>query len=69
MCHLQYNVWKQYVKCDIGLHIDCFMMWYLPILKKITAATAAAVTENGPPISEKTNNFRNTKFGTQIAFR
>ena len=39
---------------------------YLSILKKVTVA--AAVTENGPPINEKTNSFRNTKFGTQIAF-
>ena len=43
---------------------------FLSILKKVTAAAAAtaAVTENGPPINEKTNSFRNTKFGTQIAF-
>ena len=40
---------------------------FLSILKKVTAATAA-VTENGPPKNEKTNSFRNTKFGIQIAF-
>ena len=44
---------------------------YLSILKKVTAtaaAAAAAVTENGPLNYEKTNSFRNTKFGIQIAF-
>ena len=39
---------------------------YLSILKKLTSA--AAVTENGPPINAKTNSFKNTKFGIQIAF-
>ena len=34
--------------------------------KKVTAA--AAVTENGPLINEKNYSFKNTKFGTQIAF-
>ena len=34
--------------------------------KKVTAA--AAVTENGPQNYEKTNSFRDTKFGIQIAF-
>ena len=32
------------------------------------AASAADVTENGPPKNEKTNSFRNTKFGIQIVF-
>ena len=41
---------------------------YLSILKKVTAAAAADVTENEPRKNEKTNSFRNTKFGTQIAF-
>ena len=33
--------------------------------KKVTAAT---VTENGLLKNKKTNSFRNTKFGTQIAY-
>ena len=36
--------------------------------KKKGTAAAAAVTENGPLNYEKINSFRNTKFGTQIAF-
>ena len=45
-------------------------MFNLSILKKVSAAAAAAaaVTENGPLKNEKTNSFRNTKFGIQIAF-
>ena len=37
------------------------------IVKKVTAG-AGTVTETGLPINEKTNSFRNTKFGIDIAF-
>ena len=42
-------------------------MVFLSILKKVTAE-AAAVTENGLPLNEKINSFRNTKFGTNYFF-
>ena len=40
----------------------------ISFFKKKKNVTAAAVTENGPWTKEKTNSFRNTKFGIQIAF-
>ena len=51
-----------------------FYQKYVDLLEKISlyskkkVIAAAAVTENGPLNYEKTNSFRNTKFGIQIAF-
>ena len=45
---------------ELNVEIVPFSLFY----KKVTAAAAAAsVTENGPINYEKTNSFRNTKFG------
>ena len=61
---LQQGKIKSYFKCPSERF---FPPLSLCSKKKVTAVTAA-VTENRPPINEKTNSFRNTKFGTQIAF-